>query len=57
MVSQSIDTGFTFILSQENKDTPIDVDLLWLNTEYIQKAQQEALISHWLEKVRFSDKN
>jgi len=44
-------------LSQENKDTPIDVDLLWLNTEYVQKAQQEALISHWLEKVRFSDKN
>ena len=57
MVSQSIDTGFTFILSQENKDTPVDVDLLWLNTEYVQKAQQEALISHWLEKVRFSDKN
>lgn len=56
-VSQSIDTGFTFVFSSENKDKAINPELLWLNTEYIQKAQEEALVSLWLEKVRFGDKN
>lgn len=57
VTSQSIDTGFTFILSDESKDKAISPELLWLNTEYIQKAQEEALVSNWLEKVRFSSKN
>ncbi len=56
-LSQSSDTGFTFVFNPNDKDTPLEPELLWLNTEYIQKTQQEALVSRWLENVRFSEKN
>ena len=57
IISQSIDTGFNFIVSKDKKATSLSPEQMWLNTEYIQKAQQEALVSHWVENVRFSVKN
>lgn len=57
IISQTIDTGFNFIVSQDKKATSLNPEQMWLNTDYNQIAQQEALVSHWLENVRFSVKN
>lgn len=57
IISQSIDTGFNFIVCQDKKAASLAPEQMWLNTNYIQKAQQEALVSHWVENVRFSVKN
>ncbi|MBQ7759854.1 MAG: extracellular solute-binding protein [Acidaminococcaceae bacterium] len=53
-VSQTIDTGYMFLLPQGIKGSAANPEILWLNTNYLKKEKQEALISNWLEKVRFN---
>lgn len=56
-VSQTIDTGYMFLLPQGINGSAANPEFLWLNTSYLSKEQQDALISNWLENVRFNKNN
>lgn len=53
-VSQTIDTGYLFLLPNGVNGAAADGEGLWLNTNYLDKERQETLISRWFENVRFS---
>ena len=56
-ISQTIDTGYIFLLPNGVKGKAVSPNGLWLNTDYIQKERQDKLITRWLENVRFNKNN
>ena len=56
-LSQKIDTGYMFLLPNGMNGALANTDNLWLNTKYQTTEEQEKLALHWLQTVRFSDKN
>lgn len=56
-VSQTIDTGYMFLLPKGVHGSTVEAETLWLNNKYLKKEQQEALVSSWLENVRFNKNN
>ncbi|MCD8198856.1 MAG: ABC transporter substrate-binding protein [Phascolarctobacterium sp.] len=53
-ISQVADTGFMFLLPQGLNGSAVDPNLLWLNINYPESADQDALLTKWLGNVRFS---
>lgn len=53
-ISQTIDTGYMFLLPNGVTGAAADPENLWLNTNYLHKDQQDALTARWLENVRFN---
>lgn len=56
-ISQTIDTGYMFLLPHGVNSAAVNGELLWLNTNYLTKEQQESLTTRWLQHVRFSKNN
>ena len=56
-ISQTIDTGYIFLLPNGVKGKAVSPNGLWLNTDYVQKERQDKLITRWLENVRFNKNN
>ena len=56
-LSQTIDTGYMFLLPNGMNGALANTDNLWLNTKYQNTEEQEKLALRWLQTVRFSDKN
>lgn len=56
-ISQTVDTGYMFLLPDGVNGAAVNPDKLWLNKNYIKKEQQETLVTRWLEHVRFSKNN
>lgn len=54
-ISQMHETGFMFLLPQGLHGAEAAPSRLWLNTEYLLAAPQEALTAKWLDNVRFSN--